>query len=277
MATTSLFTRNGQGNREDMAAHAKFLFDTDFEQCRSMAAPPSRARNELAEQIAQARQDGYREGLVTGRAEAAREAEAHSNALLARLADNAEALAADLETERESLRSEAAHLALAAARALAPALIAREPHGELMALFEECVANLSAAPHLAVRVPQTDLPALRERLEATAYRTGYDGRIVVIADDGLAEGDCRIEWADGGIARSRARLEAWLAEAVARRYAPPPQEAEEEETGETADPELAAPQDAPDCGMPCAEPLAPSAESSEEATPEALLPEETRS
>lgn len=247
-----------------MAAHAKFLFDTDFEQCRVMAAPPSRAKSELAEQIARARQEGYRDGLTAGRAEATREAEAHSNALLARLAGSAEALAADLETERENLRGEAAHLALAMARALAPALIAREPHGELLALFDECIANLSAAPHLAVRVPETDLAALREKLEETAYRTGYDGRIVVIADDALGEGDCRIEWADGGVARGRARLEASLAEAVARRYGPPSEE-ETEAEGE-------APAKAGFEAGPHGD-LALAAESSEEAAPVRLLPE----
>lgn len=247
-----------------MAAHAKFLFDTDFEQCHAVAVPPSRARNELAEKIAQARQDGYREGVAAGRAEAAREAAASSNALLARLCESAAALAGGLEAEREALRGEAAHLALAAARSLAPALIAREPHGELMALFEECVSNLSAAPHLAVRVPETDLAALREKLEETAYRAGYDGRIVVIADDGLGNGDCRIEWADGGIARSQARMEAWLNEAIAARYAPPPRQ-EEEEDAET------------DGADPGSEPRASSPESVEEEAGEPLRPEETRS
>ena len=205
-----------------MAAHAKFLFDTNFERSRPAAAAGPRGHDDNSDLLARARSEGHREGVAAGRAEAIREAEETLAARLAHLCQSADAIARDLENERELLRAEAAHLALAAARALVPALVAREPDGELLALFEECVANLSTAPHLAVRVPDTDVAALRQKLEETAYRSGYDGRIVVLADDGLGEGDCRIEWADGGIARDRAAMEAWLTDIIASRYAPPP-------------------------------------------------------
>jgi len=39
---------------------------------------------------------------------------------------------------------------------------------------------------------------------------------VVIAEPGMALGDCRIEWADGGLARDRAATEVAVAEAVGR-------------------------------------------------------------
>ena len=51
---------------------------------------------------------------------------------------------------------------------------------------------------------------------------GFDGRLVVLAEPGIALGDCRIEWADGGLARDRAATEAAIGEAVEplRRGAP---------------------------------------------------------
>ena len=39
---------------------------------------------------------------------------------------------------------------------------------------------------------------------------------MVTSDETLAPGDCRIEWADGGLARDRAATEAAINEAVER-------------------------------------------------------------
>ena len=38
----------------------------------------------------------------------------------------------------------------------------------------------------------------------------------MLAEPGMALGDCRIEWADGGLARDRAATEAAIDEAVGR-------------------------------------------------------------
>ena len=39
---------------------------------------------------------------------------------------------------------------------------------------------------------------------------------MVLAEPDIAPGDCRIEWADGGVKRDRAAIEAAIDEAVAR-------------------------------------------------------------
>ena len=38
----------------------------------------------------------------------------------------------------------------------------------------------------------------------------------MLAEPGMALGDCRIEWADGGMSRDRAATEAAIGEAVSR-------------------------------------------------------------
>jgi flagellar assembly protein FliH len=38
----------------------------------------------------------------------------------------------------------------------------------------------------------------------------------MLAEPGMALGDCRIEWADGGVSRDRAATQAAIAEAVGR-------------------------------------------------------------
>ena len=58
--------------------------------------------------------------------------------------------------------------------------------------------------------------ATREKLDAVAHARGFEGRLVVLAEPGIAMGDCRIEWADGGVNRDSAAADAAIGEAVAR-------------------------------------------------------------
>jgi flagellar assembly protein FliH len=52
-----------------------------------------------------------------------------------------------------------------------------------------------------------------------AERAGFAGRLVVLGEDGIAAGDCRIEWADGGIVRDREKALAAIEAAIERRFA----------------------------------------------------------
>ena len=68
-----------------------------------------------------------------------------------------------------------------------------------------------------VRVAEHDLRDRAARgSKQIAQLHGFEGRLVVLAEPGMALGDCRIEWADGGLARDRAATEAAIGEAVGR-------------------------------------------------------------
>src|SRR5439155_572038 len=54
----------------------------------------------------------------------------------------------------------------------------------------------------------------RERLEEIIRRLGLESRLVVLGEPEIALGDCRIEWADGGICRDGAALTAAIDRAV---------------------------------------------------------------
>ena len=45
---------------------------------------------------------------------------------------------------------------------------------------------------------------------------GFEGRLSIQPDAALAPGDCRIEWADGGVIRDRAAALATIGDAVTR-------------------------------------------------------------
>jgi flagellar assembly protein FliH len=49
-----------------------------------------------------------------------------------------------------------------------------------------------------------------------AKQSGFAGRLVILAEPGIETGDCRIEWADGGVVLERAAIEAKIDELVGR-------------------------------------------------------------
>ena len=80
----------------------------------------------------------------------------------------------------------------------------------------EMVSNAFEWPHVVVRIAEPIYEQARTRLEEIARMQGFEGRLVILAEPGMALGDCRIEWADGGLTRERAATEAAIGEAVAR-------------------------------------------------------------
>ena len=114
------------------------------------------------------------------------------------------------------LEAEAVDVAVAVAKKLAPELLAREPFAEIAALVTDCFRQLTATPHVVVRINDTIYDQACEQLDKIAKRLGFDGRLVVLADPDIAAGDCRIEWADGGVTRDAARAANVISETVGR-------------------------------------------------------------
>ena len=114
------------------------------------------------------------------------------------------------------LEIEAVEVAVAVARKLVPELLAREPFAEIAALATDCFRHLVATPHVVVRVNETLAVIAREKLDEIVRARGLESRLVVLAEPDIAVGDCRIEWADGGITRDAAATSAAIEEAVSR-------------------------------------------------------------
>ena len=103
------------------------------------------------------------------------------------------------------METEAVDVALAVARKLADELIAREPLGEVTSLVSDCFAQLVSTPHLVVRINDSLYEAAHARIETLAKQSGFAGRLVILAEPNIQTGDCRIEWADGGVVLERSR------------------------------------------------------------------------
>ena len=196
-----------------MASPAKFLFDTDFAApVRERPATPA----EVAQKVADAEARAYRNGYDTALREARVESDRRSAAALQEIGAAIKGIAARFSGIESRMETEAVDVAVAVARKLANELIAREPLGEVTALVADCFAQLVSTPHIVVRINDSLFEAAHARIEALAKQNGFAGRLIILAEPGIATGDCRIEWADGGVVRERAAIEAKINELVGR-------------------------------------------------------------
>jgi flagellar assembly protein FliH len=198
-----------------MAATAKFLFDLDFASGANPAESPV-PQAEHALRLGEAESRGFKDGYASGERDAVAEAERRKAAAFEQIGDALGRMVRGLDAVEKRLTAEAVEVAVAVGRKLAPELIAQQPFAEIAALATDCVRQLNAAPHVVVRVNETLHEVARERLEEIARLRGFDGRLIVMGEPGMALGDCRIEWADGGINRDLGAIDAAIGESVAR-------------------------------------------------------------
>jgi flagellar assembly protein FliH len=198
-----------------MAAPAKFLFDMDFSAPDKMRERPATA-SEVAQKIAAAEARAYRDGFDAAQREAKAEADRRAALALEEIAIAVKGIAQRFSTIETRMETEAVDVAVAVARKLCGALIAAEPLSEITVLVSECFAQLVATPHLVVRINDSLYEAAHERIERLAKQSGFAGRLVILAEPEIATGDCRIEWADGGVVLERATIDAKINELVGR-------------------------------------------------------------
>lgn len=203
-----------------MSAPVRFLFDTDFAAPKVLkAAPPTVALVDHETALTEAETSGYRRGEADGR-RAAREADAaRLTAAVETLGLRISEMLAQSEARAAGVEADAVALALAFAKKLAGAAVERFPLAEIEAAAVACFAELRQAPHLVARVAPDFVEGVRASLAEIAHERGFAGRLVVLGDPDVADGDARLEWADGGVTREAAAVESALERAVTQRFA----------------------------------------------------------
>jgi flagellar assembly protein FliH len=198
-----------------MRASRPFLFDTDFGRQRG----PSPAEAEAAAQVAAEREAtaaaAHARGLQEGRAEAAAQGQARLADALTRVG----LAAAGLIHQSDARDSEREAQALAFATALAKRIAGEALDARPLAGVEEAaraaLRHLRGVPHLVLRLNESLVEDAETLMRRLAREHGFEGRLVVLGEPDMPPGDARLEWADGGVVRERARIEAGLAEALA--------------------------------------------------------------
>lgn len=197
------------------AAPAKFLFENDFTP-GSGEKKPLITLDDHAARLKAAEAAAFARGVAQGEAEARAEAEQRTLAIIERIAATMSALDQQLNTVEAKFETEAVEVAVAVAKKLAHELVAQEPFAEIAALAIGCFRHLVKCPHVVVRVNDALHETARAALDEIVRRLSPETRLVLLTEPEIAPGDCRIEWADGGIDRDSAAVAAAIDEAVAR-------------------------------------------------------------
>ena len=195
-----------------MATAAKFMFDEDF----AGGVKPTITLVEHERRSADAESIAHRKGFEAGQMQARTEAAERIAAALTQVADSMARLNDALTGIEARLETEAVQVAVSVASKLAPELVAREPLTEISALASEAFRQLVTTPQIAVHTGSDIFDATKEKLEDIARMRGFEGRLTVQSDAAIAQGDCRIEWADGGVTRDTAATLAAIEEMVGR-------------------------------------------------------------
>jgi flagellar assembly protein FliH len=194
---------------------SKFLFETNFDR-RSAPKPKAEKPVHTETALAQVREDAFAEGANAGLEQGRNEQTARLAEAVERISEAMVGLGATQTQAMTETRQAAANLALAIAARLAPMLVARAPLVELEVLIADCLADLTSEPRVVVRVASDLVEALSERIDALKQSAAFPGQVIVLGDEGMAPGDGRVEWADGGAERDLGGLIRAIEERVNR-------------------------------------------------------------
>ena len=195
-----------------MTASPKYMFDEDF----ATGVKPTITVIEADRRRVDAEAQAHRKGFAAGLAQAQGEANQRIATALALIADNLSRLDRALTGIETRLETEAVEVAVAVAAKLAPELIAREPFAEISTLATETFTHLVKAPQVVVHIGAEAYEPTKAKLDEIAQARGFEGRLVVMSDAAMAPGDCRIEWADGGVNRDQATTLSAIDDVVGR-------------------------------------------------------------
>lgn len=218
----------------------KYMFDLDFGRPPPAQAAHHRAEEEEPEDEAEdedeaeppppmfseedlllTRESAFNEGREAGLEEAAAATERLLATALATLTQQMDGVSRQQDDANDANARAAVRVAMAVLKKMLPAACERHAFDEVTRVVEEVVGHVLDEPRIIVRVAAPLVDGVRTQLEAVVQGRGFEGRVVVQADDRLPLGDCRVEWTDGGAERDQARLMADIDTAVERALAPP--------------------------------------------------------
>jgi flagellar assembly protein FliH len=186
-----------------------FLFDTDFRpRPASVASPKDDAA--LVAAVAEA----HARGVQEGRAQAEMQAQGRMADALTRLGLAAAGLLGQADARDAEREAQAMDFAVALARRIAGEALDAQPLAAIGDAARSALQHLRGVPHLVVRVHESLVDEAEALVKRLARERGFEGRLVVLGEPDLAPGDARMEWADGGVVRDRARIEAAVLDAL---------------------------------------------------------------
>jgi flagellar assembly protein FliH len=196
---------------------AKFTFDTEFAGSEDRRAPAAQARQKQTltiEELENVKAAARNEGESSSQARATEALER----TIAALTISVRAALDISRAEIEQVRDDAARLAMAMAKKIAPAALAALPASDVEVALRQAMHQAIAEPRITLRAAPAVTAVLEPRLNDIAHEEGYEGRVLIAADPAMTGADCRIEWRGGGAERSEFDIENALSALISRHF-----------------------------------------------------------
>ncbi len=185
-----------------MSTETRFMFETDFDNPELL---DSSARTYSEDDIKAAQLEARQATL----AELCNLEEKRTADLLAEMSAKLDTLSGQRAEDLQSATEQAVDIAVAICQKVLPTLAAQNGLAEIEGHIARTLADVHGEPRVVVRVSDANVAKLQPRIDGLAG--GFDGQIVLIADDELSATDCHVMWADGGnerdVQRTRAELD----------------------------------------------------------------------
>ena len=266
-----------------MATLQKFLFDTDFGE---LERPVSVIEEELLEpeeevptftevEVEAARQEGFAAGHQHGLGEAVAGIESQTSGALETISSQLGGLFGRQVESNETLSADALNLVMSIARRLLPDLNAKNGLGEVTRVSQDLLERLLTEPRVEIRVNESLSQPLSDVMMPFLEQRGFKGDLVILGENDIRVGECRLAWSSGSADRDIDRLWEGIETAVeeslltqrAMEEADPPAASYEQAIAQSGDQEHSAAVDAPEgIAVPQAIEMEPAPQ------PEATLP-----
>lgn len=201
----------------------RFRFDRDFEAFAAAGGDsprrqPSGEPSFTREDVELARAEGFGRGRAeaVGAEEARRQAEGLRQQALDAIVSEVRALLNASSASADAAGKQAVLVAAAIVRKMMPRHWRESGGKEIEETVSAVLAELAEEPMITVRISPTMQAELSPALQAVAAGCGADGRLRIIADAGIASGDCRIEWRGGGLLRDRQAMSRMIDQVIER-------------------------------------------------------------
>ena len=193
--------------------HQKFMFDRSFD-----VEEPAEKAAEVAEEIEEEPEvaiptfseeqveTSRKEGLEQGKSEALEEA---AMAIENQIIDLTKAIGAQLTeliSSQSLVNNEIFRDAIKISRAITkksfPSINAEHGVHEIEQLIRQILNQILEEPRVKIQVHPSLTEQISKRLNEISTDTHFEGRVHIIEDESIEQGDCRIDWSNGGAERN---------------------------------------------------------------------------
>lgn len=149
-----------------------------------------------------------------GKAEALASLEAQTLAQVQQINAQLIALASEREALQETMAKASIELAHLSAVKIADVLIERGPGRLVAETVLHALPLVIGEARIVVRLAEPLVEHIKSRMDDMAMEAGFMGKVVLLGDERIAPGDCRIEWANGGIERRAGAIKEDIAKTI---------------------------------------------------------------